>query len=171
MCDFSTMFWTLAAGPPIYTCCRQGTICALMCHLGVCANGRNKALQGGPCRQALSTRLRMHAGIEDSIFMKPAHLHLTLAMLKLYSEERRERARQVGWDVCAKKYNYICPGPSPVLSLEKPQGTTSHSQAFTGIHRHLGICGKGGDWGRWEWGLGPRCCVVWLWAGGSLPLG
>lgn len=27
--------------------------------------------------------------------MKPAHLHLTLAMLKLYSEERRQLARQV----------------------------------------------------------------------------
>ena len=31
--------------------------------------------------------------------MKPAHLHLTLAMLKLYSEERRALARQVGWGV------------------------------------------------------------------------
>lgn len=27
--------------------------------------------------------------------MKPAHLHLTLAMLKLYSEECRQLARQV----------------------------------------------------------------------------
>ena len=27
--------------------------------------------------------------------MKPAHLHLTLAMLKLYSEERRQQAREV----------------------------------------------------------------------------
>lgn len=47
--------------------------------------------------QAFSTRRGCcsAAGIEDSIFMKSAHLHLTLCMLKLYSEERRALARQV----------------------------------------------------------------------------
>ncbi|GAB4816249.1 hypothetical protein N2152v2_003295 [Parachlorella kessleri] len=46
-------------------------------------------------QQVLAEAGAAAAGIEGSIFMKPAHLHLTLAMLKLYSEDSRQRARQV----------------------------------------------------------------------------
>ncbi|PRW60326.1 activating signal cointegrator 1 complex subunit 1 [Chlorella sorokiniana] len=34
------------------------------------------------------------AGLEASVFMHPQHLHLTIAMLKLYSEEQRDLAKQ-----------------------------------------------------------------------------
>lgn len=34
------------------------------------------------------------SGLEESLFMKTAHLHLTLAMLKLYSASQRQAARQ-----------------------------------------------------------------------------
>ncbi|KAG2486288.1 hypothetical protein HYH03_014993 [Edaphochlamys debaryana] len=35
------------------------------------------------------------SGLDPSVFMAPPHLHLTLAMLKLYSDEARHRAAQV----------------------------------------------------------------------------
>lgn len=34
-------------------------------------------------------------GFEDSIFIKPEHVHITVAMLKLYSDEARHTAKQV----------------------------------------------------------------------------
>ncbi|KAG2430371.1 hypothetical protein HYH02_013733 [Chlamydomonas schloesseri] len=34
------------------------------------------------------------SGLEPSVFMKPQHLHLTLAMLKLYSDQKRHAAAQ-----------------------------------------------------------------------------
>ncbi|KXZ46404.1 hypothetical protein GPECTOR_44g79 [Gonium pectorale] len=34
------------------------------------------------------------SGLEESVFMAPQHLHLTLVMLKLYSDEKRHQAHQ-----------------------------------------------------------------------------
>ncbi|GLC38173.1 hypothetical protein PLESTB_001091700 [Pleodorina starrii] len=35
------------------------------------------------------------SGLEESIFMRPQHLHLTLVMLKLYSDQKRHEAQQL----------------------------------------------------------------------------
>lgn len=37
--------------------------------------------------------LSASAGVDEGCFMAPEHLHLTLAMLKLYSDEARFRAK------------------------------------------------------------------------------
>ena len=40
------------------------------------------------------------AGIEESLFVDERKLHLTLVMLKLYSEERRQQAVRVRRTIC-----------------------------------------------------------------------
>lgn len=53
---------------------------------------------GGTVRDQLAQALSASmpaSGLEDSVFMKPSHLHLTLVMFKLYSDARRHQAAQV----------------------------------------------------------------------------
>lgn len=46
-------------------------------------------------RDLISNTLAEACGVDESIFVPSPHLHFTVAMLKLYSEERRQLACQV----------------------------------------------------------------------------
>ena len=48
------------------------------------------------------------AGIEESLFVDERKLHLTLVMMKLYTEERRQQAVRVSRTMC-----FVSSTPAP----------------------------------------------------------
>lgn len=65
------------------------------------------------------------AGIEASIFQKPEHLHMTIVMLKLYSEEKRHIAQETMKSLFSTVQTILAQQPLQV-SRSKMTSTTSN---------------------------------------------
>lgn len=84
------------------------------------------------------------AGLEPSVFMHPQHLHLTLCMLKLYSEEQRELARHTLRALGPRAAGLLGGAPLAVRlkGLEYMTDDPSQVGGFEG-----GRAGEAGGWG------------------------
>lgn len=68
-------------------------------------------------QQVLSSREAAAAGIEGSLFTDERKLHLTIAMLKLYTEARRQKAVQVLLRSVSAPRGMVC---LPAIAISGP---------------------------------------------------